>query len=103
MQFRMAVIGWPLFADVFLKFAPEECRPCAEWYGETCYGRGLEADQALRLAAKLDSHIADETIFDYIAELVQEQKRTCGEAWLSHRDLLGFMTFLKSCGGFSIN
>ena len=101
-RFRMAVIGWPLLVDVLLKFAPEECRPCAERYGESCYGLGLDAEQALRLAAKLDSRISDETIPDYLAELVREQERTCGEAWIYPADLFDFVTFLKSCGGFRI-
>jgi hypothetical protein len=66
---RMTIFAWPIFVGVLLKFAPEECSPCAEWYGEFCYGRGLDAEQALLLAAKLHSHIVDETILDYISDL----------------------------------
>jgi hypothetical protein len=99
-RFRMAVSAWPELVRVLLKFAPEECGPCQEWYGGDCYGRGLDAGQALRLAEKLRSHIADESILDYISEVVQE--RECQKAWVSQGDLRDFVTFLKACGGFAI-
>jgi hypothetical protein len=101
-HFRMSVFAWPEFVRVLLKFAPEECKPCKEWYGEDCYGRGLDAGQALRLAEKLRSHIFDATILDYISEVVQEQERECDAAWISQGDLHDFVAFLKACGGFEI-
>ncbi len=101
-HFRMSVFAWPEFVRVLLKFAPEECSPCTEWYGEHCYGRGLDAEQALRLAEKLRSHILDETIPDYISEVVQERARECDAAWVSQGDMHDFVAFLKDCGGFEI-
>jgi hypothetical protein len=93
----MALITWPMLAQVAQRFAPEECRPCEEWFGAESYGLGLDATQALRLAAALDAQFANEELQDYIAENYQTDAR-----WLSIGDMRDFVVFLLTCGGFWI-
>ena len=100
-HYRMSISAWPLLAKQIMKFAPEECSPCAEWYGADCLGRGLEAQQALRLAAKLRELIAGDSILDHITEL-QQGMSDQPTLWMSQGDLRDFVSFLETCGGFQI-
>lgn len=95
--FRMASLTWPMLAQVVQNFAPDECRPCREWYGAESHGHGLDEAQSLRLAAALDAGIPSTELRDFIAENYQT-----GECWLSIRDVQEFVAFLRACGGFSI-
>ena len=94
----MALITWPMLAQVAQKFAPKECSPCKEWFGAESYGHGLDETQALRLAAALEARFANGEVQDYIAENYQTDER-----WLSIGDMRDFVVFLRTCGGFWIS
>jgi hypothetical protein len=98
-HFYAALLEWPMLVEVLLEFAPEQCRSCEEWFGEFCYGCGLDAEQARKLAAKLKLHLCDQTIPAYVAEHFHDRETH----WLSIGAVHDFVLFLESCGGFYIS
>jgi hypothetical protein len=94
-----AVFEWPAIADIASRFAPDECGPCKHWYGDDCYGSGLDAEQCVTLAAKLSIHLNDESISRFVRENYIDAD---GHVHLDIRAFVDFVEFLGTCRGFII-
>lgn len=93
--FRRNIWRWPEMVALCEEVAPQESRPCKYWYGEDCPGHGLNAEQSVKLAAKLDTAISS----GQVAALLNAVR----EPGCDENDMREFVAFLKSCGGFHIS
>jgi hypothetical protein len=94
-HFRRSIFVWPNIVGTCEDLAPEECRPCEDWIGDGCPGHGLNREQSLQLAIKLDELLATGRVAASLAEL---REPGCDE-----NDIRAFAAFLKVCGGFTIS
>jgi hypothetical protein len=115
--FRRNVMAWSPLADFCLALAAEECRACTYWHANE--RDGLNAEQARRLAQRLEQLIVDGTAAGYIArrdsklaavpdvpcprcEGTGKERSVKGLYRLDIRDVMEFAAFLKASGGFEI-
>ena len=123
--YRSNIWYWPPFVAMCRRLAPRESKGCRGW--ELNEGDGLNAEDALRLANRLDELLADGTIAAYIEDTgeppVTELQRSAlkfiraltkatgtseGNApglaapAVTEEDVREFVAFLKACGGFKI-
>jgi hypothetical protein len=96
--FRRNLFFWPPLAGLCLDLAPKETRPCRYWF--TNDGDGLNATQALALAARLEQLLADDGVTAYLTRL--RQSSYTGAHRVDEEDVQEFVAFLKDCGGFTI-
>jgi hypothetical protein len=97
-HYRCSVWDWPYVAELCQHLAPEETAPCEIWAGENCYGHGLDAVQALKLADKLHMLLSSGSVAAYLDDMhAPERREYCDE---DH--IYVFVGFLRACGGFTI-
>jgi hypothetical protein len=93
--FRRNIWHWHPLAECCLDLAPDECRPCECWHSND--GDGLDAEQSVLLARRLQQLLSDGTVAEYIGRDLFDAPYT-----LDVEDVTDFIAFLLACGGFTI-
>ena len=97
--FARNVWAWDQLASLCETVAPEESRPCRYWhYNE---GDGLDAEEAMRLADRLEEVVANGQLAALLEWLSKEDNVTVCSA-ISAESVSEFIGFLRTCGGFRI-
>ena len=91
--------GWHALAALCCEVAPEESNPCKDWF--TNDGDGLNAEESVRLACRLEEAMADGTVEKLIEDVSLEIPWV--RRVLVPDNFNEFVTFLRACGGFSIS
>jgi hypothetical protein len=94
--FRKNLVNWCPIAAFCLDVAPDVCAPCESWF--TNDGEGLNAAHSVELANRLETALMDGTVEECIILLPQVGYR----GYPLRERILEFVSFLRTCGGFSI-
>jgi hypothetical protein len=95
-HFRRSVDTWRSMVALCEDLAPEESKPCSDWYGSDP-GHGLNAEQSITLAEKLEWLLVSGKVSAYDKQFV-DFRLTC-----SPETIWEFVAFLRACGSFEIS
>jgi hypothetical protein len=104
--FRRNIWYWNPLAAFITGAAPEICGDTGDEWRKWFFneGHGLNAENSIRLAARLEEALADGAIEQYLSDLRQhpdcDYERYRDAA--SPENIREFVTFLRTCGGFRI-